>query len=204
MDRADLYFPELVHKHFHFLGVQGFRCVKQDVTFVRFESSVLFVNIYHGRRSYEIGLEFGQPGNSDDEDNPYNISVLLELMESPIAKEYKSYMTHTLDGVDDGLEKLARIFYENVKYLEDAKILKKLKIHRQIILEKYWQDIALEQMRRKLDEAWCAKDFHKVVKLLSPMRDTITLVEICKLEYSETQISKTKLHKKVSSRNDKI
>lgn len=60
-DRARLGFAEAVRKDFRFLEVEyGFHVVCEDVTFVRYESERLFVNGFHGRGSFEIGVEVGR------------------------------------------------------------------------------------------------------------------------------------------------
>jgi hypothetical protein len=59
-DRWKLGFKEAVLKNFAFLVSNGFKAVRQDVTFVRYESQVAFVNIYHGRGSFEVGVEIGR------------------------------------------------------------------------------------------------------------------------------------------------
>lgn len=47
--------------HFHFLiNDYKFKRLEANRTFVRYESKYIFVNIYHGRRSYELGVEIGQ------------------------------------------------------------------------------------------------------------------------------------------------
>ena len=59
--RMQLGFSLEVLSAFQFLTQDyGFKCVKNDVTFVRYESESTFVNIYHGRRSYELGVEIGK------------------------------------------------------------------------------------------------------------------------------------------------
>ncbi|MGH8590336.1 MAG: hypothetical protein ACREXX_13715, partial [Gammaproteobacteria bacterium] len=61
-NRAELRFVEEAQTAFHFLVEElGFRLVKcEPPTFVRYESNKLFVNVYHGRLSYEIDVEIGR------------------------------------------------------------------------------------------------------------------------------------------------
>ena len=50
-NRASLGFAEAVISAFNFLVEDfSFRCVRQDVTFVRFEANRAFINIYHSRK----------------------------------------------------------------------------------------------------------------------------------------------------------
>src|SRR5438128_6558460 len=59
-ERAKLGFQEAVLSSFTFLSEFGLRSVEQKVTFLRYESRHVFVNVYHGRASYELGVEVGR------------------------------------------------------------------------------------------------------------------------------------------------
>src|SRR5262249_5738731 len=48
-----------------FLYDAGFKLVKEEITFLRYESPRVFINVYQGRASYEVGIEFGRIGLSD-------------------------------------------------------------------------------------------------------------------------------------------
>lgn len=56
-DRWRLGFKPAVLAAFGFLEEMGFRVVRAEDTFVRYESSAVFLNVYHGRGSYELGVE---------------------------------------------------------------------------------------------------------------------------------------------------
>jgi len=186
MDRAGLRFAELTQRHFAFIEAQGFQRVRGEPTFVRFESPALFLNIYHGRSSFEIGAELGRLGNENDEKQPYPMSALLGAAGVPTAKEYRDYATHTPDGVDEGLAKLAKLFRDHVSQnLHNADLFRVLKEQRRAWAEDFAQEVNLRQTRRKLDSAWHAKDYAKVVELLNPWRDALTPTELHKLEYAE-------------------
>lgn len=57
IDTSLLHFPEEVKSRFAFLERLGFRRVRPKATLVRYESLVMGINVYHGGRSYEIGIE---------------------------------------------------------------------------------------------------------------------------------------------------
>lgn len=58
-DRWRLGFKPAVLAAFGFLEEMGFRVVRAEDTFVRYESSTVFLNVYHGRGSYGLGVELG-------------------------------------------------------------------------------------------------------------------------------------------------
>lgn len=55
--RERLGFEAAVVENFAFLKEAGFECVRRECTFVRYESKRVFVNVYHGRGSFELGVE---------------------------------------------------------------------------------------------------------------------------------------------------
>ena len=186
MDRNLLRFPELVQKHFVFLEPHGFHCVRSKTTFVRFESSLLFLNIYHGRSSFEIGLELGRLGKDEDERQPYPMSALLGVAGVPTAREYRDYAARTPRGVDIGISTLANKFQEYiVSNFQNKEFFRLLKKQREIWNNDFAHEVNLRQVRRKLDAAWRTKDYEKVVELLEPLRAELTPVELKKLEYAK-------------------
>jgi hypothetical protein len=59
-ERERLAFKDAVMSGFRFFDDLGFRPAKQEMTFVRYESADVFVNVYHGRASFELGVEIGK------------------------------------------------------------------------------------------------------------------------------------------------
>jgi hypothetical protein len=57
--RGHLGFPQAVRDAFRFLQTFGFKEVGADDTIVRYATERVFLNIYHGRSSYELGIEIG-------------------------------------------------------------------------------------------------------------------------------------------------
>jgi hypothetical protein len=62
VDRWKPGFQEAVLDGFGFLRAYGLKAVEKNPTFVRFESKKVFVNVFHGRGSYEICIEVGLKG----------------------------------------------------------------------------------------------------------------------------------------------
>ena len=59
-ERAQFGFKDAVLSSFKFLGDFGLRRVEEKLTLVRYESSEVLLNVYHGRASYELGVEIGR------------------------------------------------------------------------------------------------------------------------------------------------
>lgn len=187
--RSALGFAACVGKHFAVLEEQGFLRVRNLPTLVRYESRSLFINIYHGRSSYEIGAELGRLGKVEDERQPYPMSALLGAAGSPAAKSYRDYATHTAEGVNDGVAKLADMFhrYVNRKLLQSTDLFRLLEKQREAWGEDFAREVSLTQARRKLEAAWRAKDYARVVEVLEPLRASLSVVELKKLAYSKKQ-----------------
>lgn len=58
-------FVDLALKAFAFLLRLGFVVTRRDGTLVRFERDNVFVNVYHGRSSYQVCLELGRVPQND-------------------------------------------------------------------------------------------------------------------------------------------
>lgn len=182
-DRSLLRFADEVKAHFAFLETLGFRCVRAEATLVRFESSTASINIYHGRQSYEIGLEieFAAVGDA------YSFSELLRLVDNKQAEQYRNYSTHTAQGVVEGVRKLAELFQKCVDagILNDSQLFSRLKLQRGEWAKNYALETQLEQARKKSELAWAEKDFAKVFQILAPLQEHLTPSDLKKLEYAK-------------------
>jgi len=58
-------FTTFVLREFAFLLQLGFSVAREESTLVRFETERIFVNVYHGRSSYAVGVELGRIQQGD-------------------------------------------------------------------------------------------------------------------------------------------
>ena len=126
-DRSVLRFAEEVKDRFSFLETLGFRHVRSEPTFVRFESPRASVNVYHGRRSFEIRLEIESASSPTD---AYSFSEILRLVDREQGEQYRNYATHTAQGVAEGVGKLAELFQRCIAagILNDKQLFARLKV----------------------------------------------------------------------------
>lgn len=189
-DRSVLRFAEEVKVRFAFLETLDFRCVRSEATFVRFESPRTKVSVYHGRRSFEIGLEIeSASAPTDAPTDAYSFSEILRLVDRKQGEQYKNYATHTAEGVAEGVGKLSGLFQRCIAagILNDKQLFKRLKLQREELARNYALQTQLEQARRKSEAAWRTKDYAAVVEALKPFRAALTATEVGKLEFSERQ-----------------
>ena len=187
-DRSILRFAEQVKIRFAFLKALSCRCVRSEATFVRFESSAFGVNVYHGRRSFEIGLEIESTRSLTE---TYSTPEILRLVDKKEADQYKYYATHTPQGVAEGVRLLAELFQRCVAagILEDNQIFSRLQTQRQEIAAEYALQVELRHAHRKIEAAWSAKDFLQVVKILAPLQEHLKPAELKKLEYAKKHLN---------------
>ncbi|MDR3410939.1 MAG: hypothetical protein P4L87_08370 [Formivibrio sp.] len=185
-DRTALRFAEEVKSHFGYLKSVGFRCVRADATFVQFESPKIRINVYHGRQSFEIGLEIESVLTPAD---IYSFSEILSLVDSKLADDYKKYATHTAAGVAAGVSQLAGLFQQCISadVLSDDQIFLRLELQKKKLAAKYALEVELRQARRRAETAWQEKDYVTVVSTLKPLRSALTTVEVGKLEFAKKQ-----------------
>jgi hypothetical protein len=185
-NRSLLRFVEEVKVHFAFLDALGFRCTHAEVTFVRFESSELAINIYHSQQSYEISLQIENARGSDS----YSFSEILRLIHNERVEQYRDYAAHTVKGVAKGVRQLAELFRKCVDagILSEGNLFSCLKLQREEWARKYALETQLEQARKKSESAWAEKDFRKVVQALAPLQEHLNSSDLKKLEYARKQI----------------
>lgn len=189
-DRRALRFAEAVEEDFGFLAAHGFKRVQSEPTFVRFESKRVYVNVYHGRKSFEMGLEIG-PLAGRLEERPYSTSEIIRLIEPGNADIYRDFATRNADGVQEGVRRLATLFFRHVEegVLDDAGLFDRLAKQRETWNQEFSREVNLGKARRELEGAWHAQDYAKVVELLEPFRADLTQSELKKLEYAKNELS---------------
>jgi len=188
-DRSVLRFAEEVKDCFSFLEALGFRCVRSEATFVRFESPRVSINVYHGRHSFEIDLEI-EPASSPTD--AYSFAEILRLVDREQLGHTRSYATHTAQGVAEGVRQLAELFQRCIAagILNDDQLFSRLKLQKKELVKHYALETELFQARRAAEAAWHKKDYAAVVKALKPLRAALTATEVGKLEFAEKQLER--------------
>jgi hypothetical protein len=176
-DRSFLRFPEEVIKRFIFLEALGFRRMNTKPTLVRYESSVIGINVYQGRQSYEIGLEIESLRKPTES---YSFSKILRLVDTQRAESYRKFAAHTVEGVAHGVEQLAELLHEctDKGALNSKQLFSRLKLQRADLTRNYALSVQLRQAREKAEVACARKEFGNLVKILSPFQEHLNPVEL--------------------------
>jgi len=182
-DRSLLRFADEVKLRFVFLETLGFRCVRSEAILVRFEASNIAISVYHDQQSYEISLAIEDVRGSDS----YSFSEILRLVNSEGVEQYRDYATHTVEGVAEGVRRLAELFQKCVDagILKDSNLFSRLKLQRSEWAKNYALQTQLEQAHKKSESAWAEKDFDRIVQTLAPLQEHLNPSDLKKLEYAK-------------------
>jgi hypothetical protein len=197
-DRWKLGFKEEVVASFKFLRKYGFRRVRAEATLVRYHTAwpltrnkmKLFVNVYHGRGSYEMGVEMGP---RERESEAVTLPEIVEWAggeESKSSREHVTFQTSSREGVQKFVPKLAELVkkYAGPFLRGDAKAYDSLLGQRHRSTQRYLTQMELDRAREKAEAAWHAKDYAQVVRFYEPFQDELKRSEAAKLKYAKKQM----------------
>jgi hypothetical protein len=183
--RHHLRFPESVFDAFAFLSGYGFERKESLPTFGRFESPDVFVNVYHGRSSYELGVELGTLADKE----PFS---LLEVVESSGGTMPRAAnVARSASEIVIGLKQLAEILSTyGVQHLRnDEEALQRLDDVRERKFGQFLYESRFDDARALARQAWHASDYSEVVRLLRRIPESERLpIERKRLMKAEAQL----------------
>jgi hypothetical protein len=190
--RIQLGFTSEVLSSFHFLVEDySFKSVKTDITFVRYESESIFINIYHGRKSYELGVEIGKLEKDPSvQEFGYTIGEIMDFVGVRKDLKFTFFQSSNKDQIKILVRKLAEYvkIYAGPILNGDLKILEKVQILQKEKSDAYIKEMNLRHIREMADAAWKQKDYVKFVGLYSSVEDDLTPAEAKKLEYARKKL----------------
>ena len=189
-ERAQIGFKDAVLSNFKFLSDFGLRGVEEKVTLVRYESSDVFLNVYHGRASYELGVEIGRLREPDTRVSIFDVLRCAGAEKAEGFRQHVVFQVSSKEAVREFVPKLAALVKKYAIPLlrgdEDA-----YRIALESRAKRYAKEVKegnLRIVRSKADAAWQAKDYAQVVELYRPVRVDLTEAEAKKLAYAERQV----------------
>ena len=182
-DRAHLNFENEAREAFAFLGDLGFSEIEALPTLVRYcqRKGSVEVDVYHGRKSYEIGVGINAFGTR------YAISEIIRHIDSEAEKYFHYPATTTPEGVVVGLDELSSLMkrYCRSALDGDSQLFSILESERKSWSEEYALDVLADQLRPQADEAFRQRNYAKSAELYSRIRDRLSPAEIKKLSIAE-------------------
>ncbi len=184
-------FRDAVLSSFRFLGTYVFKPVKEDVTFVRYESDAAFINVYQGRGSFEIEMEIGRLERPEKYGLDYIVSWAGKAAwEAEGFGRGTMFQVRTREGVQNVVPRVAGLvqrygdpFLSGHPAFYDE--LQKVNERASVTFER---EQMLTRLRKEADAAWMAKEFARVAELLQPVRADLTEVETKRLAYAEKHV----------------
>lgn len=100
-------FEKAVRECFHFLEESlGFRCSDMSPLGVRYESDKVFIDVFHGMKDYEIGVQFGLIGSTKQ----YSFLMFVRRFFPGQEAELGELIADTHDSVSVAVTNLAKLF----------------------------------------------------------------------------------------------
>jgi hypothetical protein len=187
-DRKSLGFSKKVREFFSFLEVQWeFKCTIQEKTTVRYESTDVYVNVYHGRSSFEIGVEIGKKSSEHN----FSLEALVALFDKDLSREYWATGARTADAVRKALKKLSEglIRYGGSALSGHQSIFDRLEQFRTERVASMVLDSKAYQIRPKAEAAFRRGDYKEAVMLYSSIESALSSIESKKLEIAKKKIA---------------
>lgn len=188
-DRHRLGFAASVQSAFGFLvSKYGLRCLRAESTFVRYQSERVFVNIYHGRASYELGFEVGQlPEYPCQPERPFRLGEIIQLAGAEQETGYTFLQASSEERVRRLVPELADLVqrYAGPALDGDPETFQQLAEVRSERSRQLVREAELGRIRHRAEEAWRAKRYALVAALYESIPNDLTRVERAKLAYAK-------------------
>lgn len=188
-ERLWLQFPQKVKQYFLFLEQRyNFRCIQEEITFVRYKRSDIHIDVYHGRGSFEAGVEFGQISAGES----YSLEMLVTLLDEGVAKDFWPRFSRTPEKLDQTLQNAAHgLLKYGISILEGNynDIFDKLDELGEKRITEFNLKSNINHYRPRGYEAFKAGDYAKAVEFYSQIEEALTPVEKKKLELAKKRSS---------------
>jgi hypothetical protein len=180
--RSRLGFADAVQREFQFLvAANDFRLVEATPTFVRYESDELFLQVFHGRGSYEIGVEVG---NRSRPDARYRLPELVHAL-APDHAGPTTFQASTPAAVASSVSQVARILETHCAAVlsGDRFALRHVEAVSKVDAEEATGQAQYSATIASADRAWEAKDRERAAELYAAAEPALDATRRRRLEY---------------------
>lgn len=170
-------FVEIVRQKFAFLTDFGFSEADAEPTIVRYRSGDLGLNVYHGRQSYEVGVQVGHG------DEQFSMSELIRVIDPGCADEYRNPAATTSTALESGVEWVAGLVrrYGERALRNEPEFFGALRSQRESWADSYALDVLVNQTRPKAQKAFREGRYQEAAELYEKIASRLTHVEQAKL-----------------------
>jgi hypothetical protein len=172
----------------------GFAVVTDETTYLRFESDTVFVNIYHGRASYEVGVEIGELKRANNlPERSFTLGEIIAMTDYEKGSNFHFYQAATPELVQKFVSETAEIvkIYSRSALIGDKSFFEGLGKVRSRISREYLKSMEMGRVREEAEVAWRQKNYEHVIELYDDVKDDLTASEIKKLEYAKRKLTDT-------------
>jgi hypothetical protein len=187
-ERRTWNFARIAEEMFCFLSRYGFTLEVSSPTLVQYRRGNIVANIYHGRKSFELGFEVEHTGKK------YSISELMRDVNPEQAKKYRNFTATTHQGLMNGLSHLAGVVKKYGRKLlsgNDDMLFDRLENQRKIWARDYALEVLEKQILPRAHAAFTNKDYATVVTLLSKIETRITGSDRKKLDFARKHLTRS-------------
>ena len=183
----DLNFANEAAKSFDFLGGFGFERLQVDATLVRYRKSGMEVDVYRGRKSFELSFKISFGGER------YSLQTIMRVSDPVAANAYRRYAATTLEGLREGLEQLSAMVktFAPRALRGEAEFFALLDEKKHTWSYEYALDVLAEQVRPMAESAFKRKEYSKVVELYEQVLPLLTATELKRLDISRARAART-------------
>jgi hypothetical protein len=193
--REGLGFAAAAKKSFSFLVDDlSFRLAAEGPTFVRFESDQSFVNVFHGRASYELGVEIGREVaiNGDVVDQKFPLGDVIGAQVDPNEIGFRAFTSTSKEKVAEFLDVLATWTRDFAgPALEGrSEFFQRLSDQTKVYSLRLQENQRASELRARANEAWRKKDFAAVINSYEEIDREFETVELKKSEIRRLEYAK--------------
>lgn len=195
-DREQLDFVGATRARFRFLVDLGFEEVRAEPTYIRFERADSFVEVFHGRASYELGVEFGRQVELGDEvvEQKFHIVDVLPVL-APEEAAFRARTATSRDQVGRFVEELALVAKVAAERLEQEGLAAFDRVSEAVERQsdEFLEGTRASLLRARAEDAWHRKDFASVITAYEEIEselDTVALrdSETKRLDYARKHL----------------
>jgi hypothetical protein len=181
-ERARLGFADAAQAEFGFLLRLGFRLVELTDTICRYQSDRRLVRVFHGRGSYELGVEIGRwiEVGGQPREQAFPLPDVVTQLAGSAASEQQGTAATTAEAVSRVLRRLAdqtrEIAGEMLTGGDD--LFDRLSAANAARGQAEQDQLRAQHLRERADDAWRRKDFDAVITAYTEIDREMDTVEL--------------------------
>ena len=174
-----LSFVEYVKSSFAYLENYGYTVKENTDTMVLYVSSDVSVKVYHGRLSYQLGMEIKQT----DSEEYYNLFEILSTFAAEHARMHRQYSTEA--ELRESVAQLATIIHDCCEDIISGQVnaFRRLSEHARMQRAQVTKDAQYGAIMDQADLFWEAKDYERAFVRYKQAEPNLDSTRMRRLKY---------------------